>query len=183
MMLVLTVLTGLAYPLAVTGLCQVFFRHQADGSLIPANGKIVGSELIGQSFAKPEYFHGRPSAAGDKGYDGLASGAANLGPTNQKLADRVRDDVRAFRAENPSFLGPVPADMVTSSGSGLDPDISPASAEAQIARVAAARGVSPAALRQLVDANTAGRQFGILGEPRVNVLKLNLALDQAAPRK
>ena len=183
MMLVLTVLTGLAYPLAVTGLCQVFFRHQADGSLIPANGKIVGSELIGQSFAKPEYFHGRPSAAGDKGYDGLASGAANLGPTNQKLADRVRDDVRAFRAENPSFLGPVPADMVTSSGSGLDPDISPASAEAQIARVAAARGVSPAALRQLVDANTAGRQFGILGEPRVNVLKLTLALDQAAPRK
>ena len=183
MMLVLTVLTGLAYPLAVTGLCQVFFRHQADGSLIPANGKIVGSELIGQSFAKPEYFHGRPSAAGDKGYDGLASGAANLGPTNQKLADRVRDDVRAFRAENPSFLGPVPADMVTSSGSGLDPDISPASAEAQIARVAAARGVSPAALRQLVDANTAGRQFGILGEPRGNVLKLNLALDQAAPRK
>jgi K+-transporting ATPase ATPase C chain len=181
MMLVLTVLTGLAYPLAVTGLCQVFFRGQADGSLIPAKGRIVGSELIGQSFTKPEYFHGRQSAAGDKGYDGLSSGAANLGPTNQKLADRVRADVKAFRDENPTFIGPVPADMVTSSASGLDPDISPASAEAQVARVAAARGVSPAALRQLVAANTADRQFGILGEPRVNVLKLNLALDQAAP--
>jgi len=181
MMLVLTVLTGLAYPLVVTGLCQVLFRDKANGSLIPANGSFVGSELIGQSFAKPEYFHGRPSAAGDKGYDGLSSGAANLGPTNQKLADRVSADLKAFRAENPEFTGPVPADLLTSSGSGLDPDISPASAEAQVARVAAARGLSPAALRQLVAAGTAGRQFGILGEPRVNVLKLNLALDNAAP--
>jgi K+-transporting ATPase ATPase C chain len=181
MMLILTVLTGLAYPLAITGLCQVFFRHQADGSLIPANGNVAGSELIGQSFTRPEYFHGRPSAAGDKGYDGLASGAANLGPTNQKLADRVGGDLKAFRAENPDFTGPVPADLPTTSASGLDPDISPASAEAQVARVAAARGVSRAALRQLVAAHTAGRQFGILGEPRVNVLKLNLALDRAAP--
>jgi K+-transporting ATPase ATPase C chain len=181
MMLVLTVLTGLAYPLAVTGLCQVFFRHQADGSLIAAGGKTVGSELIGQSFTKPEYFHGRPSAAGDQGYDGLSSGAANLGPTSQKLADRVRADAKKFRAENPSFTGPLPADLITTSGSGLDPDISPASAEAQVARVAAARGVTAAAVRQLVAANTAGRQFGILGEPRVNVLKLNLALDTAAP--
>jgi K+-transporting ATPase ATPase C chain len=183
MMLVLTVVTGLAYPLVVTGLCQVFFRDKANGSLIPANGSFVGSELIGQSFTRPEYFHGRPSAAGDKGYDGLSSGAANLGPTNQKLADRVGGDLKTFRAENPAFTGPVPADLLTSSGSGLDPDISPASAEAQVARVAAARGLSPAALRQLVAAGTAGRQFGILGEPRVNVLKLNLALDQAAPRK
>jgi K+-transporting ATPase ATPase C chain len=183
MMLVLTVVTGLAYPLVVTGLCQVFFRDKANGSLIPANGSFVGSELIGQSFTRPEYFHGRPSAAGDKGYDGLSSGAANLGPTNQKLADRVGGDLKTFRAENPAFTGPVPADLLTSSGSGLDPDISPASAEAQVARVAAARGLSPAALRQLVAAGTAGRQFGILGEPRVNVLKLNLALGQAAPMR
>jgi K+-transporting ATPase ATPase C chain len=181
MMLILTVVTGLAYPLAVTGLCQIFFRGRADGSLIPANGRVVGSELIGQSFTKPEYFHGRPSAAGDKGYDGLSSGAANLGPTNQKLADRVRDDVKKFRAENPTFTGPVPADLLTTSASGLDPEISPASADAQVDRVATARGVTADAVRQLVDANTADRQFGILGEPRVNVLKLNLALDQAAP--
>lgn len=123
----------------------------------------------------------RPSAAGDKGYDGLASGGSNLGPTNQKLVDRVRDDVKKFRAENPTFSGPVPADMVTMSGSGLDPDISPASAEAQVDRVAAARGVDAVAVRKLVADNTADRQFGILGEPRVNVLKLNIALDQAAP--
>jgi K+-transporting ATPase ATPase C chain len=176
---VLTLLTGLVYPLLVTGLAKVLFPRQASGSLIGANGKTVGSELIGQGFSKPEYFHGRPSAAGDKGYDGLASGGSNLGPTNQKLVDRVRDDVKKFRAENPTFTGPVPADMVTASGSGLDPDISPASAEAQVARVAAARGMSGDAVRQLVAANTADRQFGILGEPRVNVLKLNIALDQA----
>ena len=178
---VLTLLTGLAYPLLVTGLAKVLFPHQASGSLIPGNGKTVGSELIGQSFTKPEYFHGRPSAAGDKGYDGLASGGSNLGPTNQKLVDRVRDDVKKFRAENPTFTGPVTADMVTMSGSGLDPDISPASADAQVNRVAAARGVSADAVRKLVADNTADRQFGILGEPRVNVLKLNIALDQTAP--
>lgn len=178
---VLTLLTGLAYPLIVTGLARVIFPHQASGSLISANGKTVGSELIGQAFTRPEYFHGRPSAAGDKGYDGLASGGSNLGPTNQKLIDRVRDDVKKFRAENPTFTGPVPSDIVTTSGSGLDPDISPASADAQVDRIAAARGMSANAVRVLVAANTADRQFGILGEPRVNVLKLNLALDQSAP--
>jgi K+-transporting ATPase ATPase C chain len=181
--LVLGILTGIVYPLVVTGLATMLFHHQATGSLIQANGKTIGSELIGQRFTKSEYFHGRPSAAGNDGYDGLASGGSNLGPTNQKLIDRVRDDVKKFRAENPTFTGPVPADLVTASGSGLDPDISPASAEAQAGRVAAARGVSLDTIRQLVAANTADRQFGVLGEPRVNVLKLNLALDQAAPVK
>ncbi|MGA2267025.1 MAG: potassium-transporting ATPase subunit KdpC [Bryobacteraceae bacterium] len=176
--LVLTVLTGVAYPLLVTGLSKMLFHRQADGSLIRANGKIIGSELIGQRFTRPEYFHGRPSAAGN---DGLSSGGSNYGPTNQKLVDRIQDDLRKFRAENPTFTGPIPADLLTASGSGLDPDISPASAEAQAGRVATARGVSAEAVRQLVAAHTEGRQFGILGEPRVNVLRLNLALDQAAP--
>jgi len=180
---VLTILTGIAYPLLVTGLARVFFPHQADGSLIPKGDKFVGSELIGQRFTKPEYFHGRPSGAGNDGYDGLASGPMNLGPTNQKLVDRVKGDLKTFRAENPNYTGPIPADLLTASGSGLDPDISPASAEAQTARVAAARGMSVDALRQLVAANTEGRQFGILGEPRVNVLRLNLALDQSNPVK
>ncbi|MBZ5728058.1 MAG: potassium-transporting ATPase subunit KdpC [Acidobacteriia bacterium] len=180
---VMIILTGVAYPLLVTGLARVFFRNQAEGSLIRANGKIVGSELIGQRFTRPEYFHGRPSAAGKDGYDGLASGGSNLGPTNQALIDRVQADVKKFREENPAYTGPIPADLVTASGSGLDPHISPASAEAQVARVAAARGVSLEAIRQFVAAQTEGRQFGILGEPRVNVLKLNLALDQAAPIK
>ena len=178
---VFTVLTGIAYPLLVTGLAKVLFRHQADGSLIRANGKIVGSELIGQRFTRPEYFHGRPSAAGNDGYDGLNSGPSNLGPTNQHLIERVQGDLKKFRDENPTSTGPVPADLLTASGSGLDPDISPASAEAQVARVAGARGVSAQMVRQVVGANTVGRQFGFLGEPRVNVLKLNLALDQAAP--
>jgi K+-transporting ATPase ATPase C chain len=181
--LVLTILTGVAYPLLVTGLSKVVFPHQAEGSLIRANGKIIGSELIGQRFTRPEYFHGRPSAAGNDGYDGLSSGGSNYGPTNQKLMDRINGDLKTFRAENPTFTGPIPADLLTASGSGLDPDISPASAEAQAGRVAAARGVGVETVRQLVAANTEGRQFGILGEPRVNVLKLNLALDQAAPRR
>jgi K+-transporting ATPase ATPase C chain len=175
---VMIVITGLAYPLLVTGLTSVLFPHQAAGSLITAGGKTVGSELIGQKFTRPEYFHGRPSAAGNDGYDGLSSGPSNLGPTNQKLVDRVKEDIKRVRAENPTYSGPIPADLVTQSGSGLDPDISPASAELQIPRVASARGISVDAIRQVVAAHTEGRQFGFLGEPRVNVLKLNLALDQ-----
>jgi len=178
--LVLALLVGIAYPLMVTGLAKVLFPHQAAGSLIQANGKTVGSELIGQQFTKPEYFHGRPSAAGN-GYDGMASGGSNYGPTNQKLVDRVNADVKTARADNPGFTGPVPADMVTASGSGLDPDISPATAEVQVARVAAARSVGADRIRQLVAQNTQGRQYGFFGEPRVNVLKLNLSLDQAVP--
>ena len=178
--LLLTVLTGLLYPLAVTGLAQILFPHQANGSLKVVNGKTVGSELIGQSFTKTEYFHGRPSAAGN-GYDGLNSGGSNYGPTNQKLSDRVSDDVKKFRAENTTYTGPVPADLLTASGSGLDPHISPASADVQVARVAAARGVPADTVRQLVLAHTEGRQYGLFGEPRVNVLELNVALDQAAP--
>ena len=181
--LVLTLLTGVMYPLLVTGLAKVLFRDKADGSLIQANGRTVGSALIGQRFTKPEYFHGRPSAAGNDGYDGLSSGGSNLGPTSQKLADRVTADVKTFRAENPTFTGAVPGDAVTASGSGLDPHLSPEAIDAQVARVAAARGMSPDALRQLVAANTEDRQLGVLGEPRVNVLKLNLALDAAAPLK
>ena len=183
--IVLTVLFGLGYPLLVTGLAQAVFHRQANGSLLQANGKMVGSALIGQRFTKPEYFHGRPSAAGNDGYDADASsgGASNLGPTNQKLVDRVQADIKKFRAENPSFTGPIPADLLTSSGSGLDPHISPASAEAQVARVAAARGVAPELIAGLVARHTEGRQWGIFGEPRVNVLLLNLDLDQTLPAR
>jgi len=178
MMLVLTVLTGLAYPLVVTGLCQVLFRDQADGSLIRANGRIVGSRLIGQNFKGPEYFQPRPSAAGNDGYDPTSSNAFNFGPTNQKLADRVKDSVAAFRKANPEYTGPIPADLVASSASGLDPDISPASADVQAARIASARGISVDQLRSLIARNTQNRDLGFLGEPRVNVLALNLALDK-----
>lgn len=181
--LAMAIVTGVAYPLLVTGLAKIMFPRQAAGSLIQANGTTVGSDLIGQRFTRPEYFHGRPSAAGSDGYDGLSSGGSNLGPTNQKLIDRVREDTKKFREENPTYHGPIPADMLTASGSGLDPDISPASADAQVERVAAARHMTPGALRQMVAANTENRQFGVLGEPRVNVLRLNLALDRlAAPR-
>jgi potassium-transporting ATPase KdpC subunit len=180
--LVLTVLTGMLYPALVTGIVQVIFPHQANGSLIEVNGKVVGSDLIGQKFTKPEYFQGRPSAAGD-GYDAANSGASNLGPTNQKLIDRIKADAEKFRKENPDFTGPIPADLLTSSASGLDPDLSPASAAAQVARVAKARGVSTAQIQELVERFAAPRQIGFLGEPRVNVLKLNLALNLSFPVK
>jgi K+-transporting ATPase ATPase C chain len=176
-----TVLTGIIYPLAITGVTQVIFPHQANGSLITSGGKVVGSRLIGQTFTKPEYFHSRPSAAGN-GYDGTASTGSNLGPTNQKLADRVKADVAQFREDNPHFTGPVPADLLTASGSGLDPDISPASAAAQIDRVASARRVDAAKLEPLIAEASKSRTLGFMGEPRVNVLQLNLALDRAFPR-
>jgi K+-transporting ATPase ATPase C chain len=176
-----TLLTGILYPLAVTGVAQLAFPHQANGSLVPVNDKSVGSTLIAQSFTKPEYFHPRPSAAGDKGYDPTSSSASNLGPTNPALADRLKKDAAAFRKDNPDYTGPIPADAITASGSGLDPEISPANAIAQSARVAKARNVSPAHMAELVSSHTLGRQFGFLGEPRVNVLELNLAVDQAFP--
>ena len=179
--IVLTILFGLAYPLVFTGLAQVLFPHQANGSLVTVNGKVAGSELIGQSFTKPEYFHGRPSAAGNNGYDAANSSGSNLGPTNQKLVDRVKADVQKFRAEDPDYTGPIPADLLTSSGSGLDPHISPASAEAQVARVAKARGVTPDRIAELVAKHTDSRQWGIFGEPRVNVLLLNIDLDHSVP--
>lgn len=180
MTIVLTVLTGLVYPGVVTGLAKLIFPHQANGSLIMQNGRVVGSELIGQTFTRPEYFHGRPSAAGN-GYDAGASGGSNLGPTSQKLMDRVKGSVAEVRKANPGAPSRLPADSVTASGSGLDPHISPATAALQVARVSAARGAAPDAVQTLVDRHTASRDFGILGEPRVNVLALNLALDQTYP--
>jgi K+-transporting ATPase ATPase C chain len=178
---VMTVLTGLIYPLAVTGLCQVLFHDKANGSLITVNDQVVGSALIGQNFSKAVYFQPRPSAAGNDGYDPTASGGSNLGPTNQKLIDRVKTSVEKFRKENPTFKGPLPADLVTTSGSGLDPHISPASAAAQVNRVARARGIPAEQLQSIVDEHTEGRDLGFLGEPRVNVLLLNVALDRQFP--
>jgi len=179
----LTILLGLGYPLAVTGLSQLLFPHQANGSLITQNGKVIGSELIGQNFTKPEYFQPRPSAAGNDGYDPTASGGFNYGPTNQKLIDRMKASVDKFHKENPDYHGPIPADLLTGSGSGLDPDISPASAQAQTPRVAKARGISADQLGLLVTQYTKAPDLGLLGEPRVNVLKLNLALDQQFPKR
>ena len=178
MVAILTILTGLIYPGVVTGLCRVFFRNQANGSLILRNDQVIGSSLIGQNFTRPEYFHPRPSAAGNGGYDPRASGGSNLGPTSQKLYDRVKTSAAQFRKENPDFSGPIPADAVTASGSGLDPQISIANAAAQAARVAKARYASTAQVEQLITSNTEGRDLGFLGEPRVNVLKLNLELDR-----
>jgi K+-transporting ATPase ATPase C chain len=180
--LVLTVLTGLLYPGVVTGLCQLFFRQQANGSLIVKDGRIVGSSLIGQSFTKHGYFHSRPSAAGADGYDASASSGSNLGPTSKKLIHRVKADIKRFRQENPDYHGPISADLVTASASGLDPHISPASALAQAPRISKARGVSMDQIRGLIEQFTEGPELGFLGEPRVNVLALNLALDRQVAR-
>jgi potassium-transporting ATPase KdpC subunit len=174
----MTVLLGIVYPLAITGVCQVVFRRQANGSLVSAGGRVIGSELIGQSFARPEYFQPRPSAAGSDGYDAAASSGSNYGPTNRKLIDRVNASAGKFRKENPGFSGPIPSDLLTTSASGLDPHISPAAAQAQAARVASARGVPLQQVEQLIAQLTETPDLGILGEPRVNVLRLNLALDQ-----
>jgi potassium-transporting ATPase KdpC subunit len=182
MALVLTVLTGMLYPALVTGIAQAIFPKQANGSLIEVNGKVIGSDLIGQKFSKAEYFQGRPSAAGD-GYDAANSGASNLGPTSQKLVERIKADAEKFRKENPDFSGPIPADLLTASASGLDPHLSPASTAAQVARVAKARGITQDQTQQLVDRFTENRQLGFLGEARVNVLKLNLALDSTYPMR
>jgi K+-transporting ATPase ATPase C chain len=172
------IVLGLAYPLLMTGAAQVLFPYQANGSLVVRDGKVVGSALIGQPFASARYFHGRPSAAG-KGYDGTASSASNLAPTSKALVDRVRDNVDALVAENPGLAaGSVPVDMVTASGSGLDPDITLANAYAQAARVAGARGMDEATVRGIIVRISTGRQFGLFGEERVNVLALNLALDE-----
>lgn len=181
-MIFLTVLTGLVYPAVVTGLCQLLFRHQANGSLLIQDGRIVGSSLIGQNFSRPEYFHPRPSAAGSKGYDATDSRGSNLGPTSQRLYDRVKASAARFRKENPSYSGPIPADALTASGSGLDPDISVANAMAQAARIAKARGVTQSLIERLIRSETQERGFRFLGEPRVNVLTLNLALNRAIKR-
>ena len=183
MTILLTVLTGLIYPGVVTGICQVLFPAQANGSLITRNGKVIGSSLIGQNFARAEYFQPRPSAAGNDGYDAANSSGSNLGPTSQKLIDHVKASSVKLRADNPAYSGSLPADLATTSANGLDPHLSPASAKLQVQRVAAARGVQSAALEQLVDQLTEGRDLGFLGEPRVNVLLLNLALDEKFPAK
>jgi K+-transporting ATPase ATPase C chain len=182
MTLVLTVLTGLIYPLAVTGFSQVLFHRTANGSLVTRNGVVVGSTLIAQNFSKPEYFHPRPSAAGTNGYDATASSGSNLGPTNPDLAKRLQKDSAAYRAEN-QVTGPIPSDAITTSGSGLDPDISPANALLQARRVAHARNVSDDEMQTLVQAHVQQRQLGLLGEARVNVLELNLALDERFPAR
>ncbi len=175
MTLVTTVLLGLVYPLVVTGLAQVLFPEKANGQLVRRNGSVVGSHIIAQPFVGASYFHPRPSAAGANGYDASNSGGSNLGPTNQKLIDRVNADVASAQAENPGE--PVPVDLVTTSASGFDPHITPAAAVFQVPRIAKARGRSEKEVRDLVARNTQGRQWGFFGEPRVSVLELNLALD------
>jgi potassium-transporting ATPase KdpC subunit len=179
--IVTTLLLGIIYPLVVTGLAQMLFPRQANGELVRRGGVLVGSHLLGQPFTAPGYFWSRPSAAGTAGYDPTSSSGSNLGPTNKTLIDRVDASVKSLQPTNPS--APIPADLVTTSGSGLDPDISPAAAEFQIPRVAHERGMSEDQVRALVKAHTRGRQLGFLGEPRVNVLDLNLDLDDTHPMK
>jgi K+-transporting ATPase ATPase C chain len=175
---VTTVIFGLVYPFVVTGIAQVFFKDKANGQLLQRNGQLVGSRIIGQSFTSPGYFHSRPSMAGN-GYDAANSSGSNYAPTNKKLIDRVTGDVTALQLDHPNT--DVPIDLVTTSGSGLDPDITPAAAEFQVTRIAHERSLSEDAVRRLIAEHTLGRQLGFLGEPRVNVLELNLDLDQAAP--
>jgi K+-transporting ATPase ATPase C chain len=180
MTIVTTIIFGLIYPLAVTGLAQAIFPDKANGQLIDRSGQIIGSRIIGQPFSSPGYFRSRPSAAGAVGYDAGLSSGSNLGPTSKKLIDRIKANVEKLQAENPGK--PIPVDLVTASGSGLDPHLSPAAAEFQVPRVARERGVSEDEVRRIVTAHTQGRQFGFLGEPRVNVLELNLDLDSKFPR-
>lgn len=175
--ILLSALTGIIYPLAVSGIGQLAFPHQANGSLIEHNGKLLGSELIGQNFSSPKYFWGRPSAAGNFAYNGMASGGSNLGPTNPALKAAIEDRIKALKQADPDNGKSIPVELVTASGSGLDPHISPAAATYQLQRVAKARGLQPDQLRTLVERYTEQPQFGILGEARVNVLRLNLALD------
>lgn len=180
MTIVTTVLLGIIYPLVVTGLSQLFFKDKANGQLIVQNGQVIGSRIIGQTFTGPSYFHSRPSAAGN-GYDAANSNGSQFGPTNHQLIDRVKASVADAQADNPGQ--PVPVDLVTASASGLDPDITPAAAEFQLQRIAKERGATTEQLQQLIARHTLGRQFGFLGEPRVNVLELNLDLDQQLPMR
>jgi len=179
MTIVTLVLTGLLYPFVITGLAQVLFPWRANGSLITdEKGQVVGSELIAQGFSNPAYFQPRPSAAGEKGYDATASGGSNLGPTSKKLQDRINDDLKRLKAENPEATEPVPAELVTASASGLDPHLSPEGMLWQVPRIAKARGIAPDRVKTVVEANIKDRTLGILGEPTVNVLLVNLALDR-----
>jgi potassium-transporting ATPase KdpC subunit len=176
--IVTVIVLGLVYPLLITGIGMLIFPHQANGSMIESNGKVIGSEIIGQLWTKPQYFQGRPSAAG-KGYDPTSTGGTNLAPTSKKLMDATKATIAALKKANPDAVGEPPIDLVTSSGSGIDPDISPEAAAWETPRVAAARHMTPAAVKAIVDANIVGRTFGILGEPHVNVLALNRALDNS----